>query len=580
MFTRKLTLGEPDQHARTVPIVLSTETPVNRGSYVEVLDHSPGSVDLSRAPLPLIESHDDKRLPIGTVEDLRIEGRALRGTARFGNSQRAREVFADVLDRIVTGVSIGYELLDNGTPAGDGRTLRFKFRPLEASAVAVAADINAGFFRSKDRTMNHDHTSQDSGIEPQVLSRSQRRSAAGAIEAERERAADIHAAAAAHNVPAEMTARALAEGWEFQRFGREVLDMLARRGGTLTAGSNAMESLGLSTREAQRYSVARLIRAVSSGRPADAGLEVEASEALKRQLGRQTRGYLVPPEVLRRDLTVAGASTGAKLVGTDHLAGSFIDLLRNSSRVAELGAQRLSGLVGNVAIPKQTGASTAYWLANEGAAITESNPTVDQILMAPKIVGALAEFSFKLLHQSAPGVDALLLNDLAEVVGTAIDAAAIAGDGTGGAPVGILNTAGVGAVAGATLGYAGVLDMQAEVAEANALGAGCAYLATPAVARLLMQRQRFGNTDSPLWAGSLLDGQMAGFRAASSNNVPAGTMIFGDWSQLIIGEWSTLELEINPYANFAAGITAVRALYAVDFAVRQAGAFSVATAIS
>ncbi|MCU0925276.1 MAG: hypothetical protein MUF44_04310 [Hydrogenophaga sp.] len=146
MQIRKAELGTPDLEARTVPVVLSTDYPVQRGHYIEVLDAA--MVDLSRGDLPLIESHDASRLNIGVVRNIRPEGSKLIGQAVFGTSARASEVLADVQAGIVTGVSIGYELTDEGTPMAlpDGKqAMRFAFMPYEVSAVAVPADPRAGF---------------------------------------------------------------------------------------------------------------------------------------------------------------------------------------------------------------------------------------------------------------------------------------------------------------------------------------------------------------------------------------------------------------------------------------------------
>ena len=240
----------------------------------------------------------------------------------------------------------------------------------------------------------------------------------------------------------------------------------------------------------------------------------------------------------------------------------------------------LTGLVGNVSIPRQTGAGTAYWLANEATAITESDQTIGQLALAPKNVGAYTEISKQLTMQSTPDAEAMVMDDLARVLAIAIDTAAISGPGTGGAPTGITATAGIGSVTGTTLGYAGIVEFQTDVGAANALADGCAYLTTPAVAGLLMQRQRFTSTDSPLWTGSVLDGQVAGYRATTSTSVPAATLIFGDFAQVVIAEWGVMELEVNPYANFPAGIIGVRAWATVDIGIRQAGAFSVASTIT
>ena len=51
---------------------------------------------------------------------------------------------------------------------------------------------------------------------------------------------------------------------------------------------------------------------------------------------------------------------GGNLIETQLLADSFIEALRDRLAVADLGATFISGLVGNVDIPKRTGSATAY----------------------------------------------------------------------------------------------------------------------------------------------------------------------------------------------------------------------------
>jgi hypothetical protein len=100
------------------------------------------------------------------------------------------------------------------------------------------------------------------------------------------------------------------------------------------------------------------------------------------------------------------------------------------------------------------------------------------------------------------------------------------------------------------------------------------------VAALLMQRARFSNTDTPLWAGNIWNGQVSGFPGMSSNQLTAASMIFGDWQEAVIAEWGVLEVEVNPYANFQAGIIGVRAIYSMDVGVRRPFAFSRSTSIT
>jgi len=280
-------------------------------------------------------------------------------------------------------------------------------------------------------------------------------------------------------------------------------------------------------------------------------------------------------------MLVATAANGGNMVATNLRPQDFIELLRNRTLSNELGVRRLSGLVGNADITKQTAGATGYWLASESTAITESQQTIGLLQLRPKNLGAYTEITRQLLLQSTPDADSFVMDDLAAQLGVAIDAAVFNGSGAAGQPTGIIGTAGVGSVTGTTLGLPGCVEFQTDVAGANALNANCRYVTTPSVAGLLSQRARIASTDSiTLWKGNINDGMVEGYQAHTSNNIPAATMIFGDFSQVILAEWGVLEIDVNPYANFTAGITGIRAFYTCDVGVRVPGAFSVAASIT
>lgn len=132
-----------------IPCVLATDTPVDRGGYREILDLSPAAVDLTRAEkgLALLLHHDQTR-PIGRIENIRTDGHNLRGTARFSSSPEAQQARADVEAGILPALSVGYRVLATTDEANrDVRVTRWS--PLEASLVAIPADIGAGMYRSQ-----------------------------------------------------------------------------------------------------------------------------------------------------------------------------------------------------------------------------------------------------------------------------------------------------------------------------------------------------------------------------------------------------------------------------------------------
>ena len=354
-----------------------------------------------------------------------------------------------------------------------------------------------------------------------------------------------------------------------------------------------LPGIGMSKKEIREYNVLRAIddRASPDRRPRT-GLESEASaETYRKILGKDPElvnehRIAIPPDVLQRpnilqrDLNAATAGQGGYLVDTQNV--SFVELKRNRSVVMRMGAERLPGMRGDVAIPRQSAAATAEWLTSETDPATESQQTFTQVPLTPKTCAAYTELSRQLLLQSSPAAEGVVMRDLAAVVALAVDQAAINGSGASGEPEGLLSATGVGAVTGTALDYAAILEFQSDTLGANSLINldACGYVSTSAVASLLMQRVKFTNTDSPLWEGGMADGEVVGFKAMSSQQVPAATMIFGDWSSMLIAEWGVLEVEINPFANFPAGIVGVRAMYSVDVGLRHAASFSVASTIT
>lgn len=167
-FTREA--ANTDQ--RTIPAVLSTDTGVQRGDYTEILLHSSVSIDLSRFPLPVLVSHDSAQLNIAIAENPAISGGKLRANIRFGESDQAKQIFADVQTGIITGLSVGYEWLEYVEE--QGKTIKVtRWQPLEVSIVSVPADQNAGFFRNKQMTDSTITTTTDENevIDPKILKR-------------------------------------------------------------------------------------------------------------------------------------------------------------------------------------------------------------------------------------------------------------------------------------------------------------------------------------------------------------------------------------------------------------------------
>jgi len=578
--------------ARTVELAFSSETPVERWYGVEILDHSPSSVMLNRLRDggPVLKDHDACE-QIGVVEKVEIgSDRVGRAIVRFGRGEDAEEVFQDIIDGIRKHVSVGYRIhkVEVTDPESASPTYRaVSWEPYEISMVSIPADVSVGVGRSVETIPAEPHAAV---VQPEPEKRNTKMTTETVDVAAIEARARDNALAGVNEILAigdqyaahggkEIAARALREGKDARWTKDAIMDaMIAKSNASPTS-----PDLGLTQKETRTFSMMRLVRgmtmAAKGERKAwdDAGFERECSEALVKRYGDAPNGgFYVPYEVQKRDMTVAGS--GGYMVANNHLAGSFIELLRANTVVGRAGARMLTGLKGNIEIPKQTGASTAYLIGSEDDEITESNLTIGQLAMSPKTVGAYMEVSRLLQMQSDPSIDMLIMDDLAKVIALKIDLLALNGNGAGG-PVGIINTSGIGSVTATSLDYAKALDFQTDVAGNNALVPGCKYITTPAKAAIIAQRQRFSGTDTPIWTGNVLEGSILGFGALTTTQLSDG-LLFGDFSQLIMAEWGVLEIAVDPTANFKAGITGIRAFQSFDVGVRTAGAFSYGSSVT
>jgi HK97 family phage major capsid protein/HK97 family phage prohead protease len=575
---------------------LSSEHPVERGFGLEVLSHDRGAIRmdrLSRGTMPLLVNHnwDD---PVGMVDSGEVRDGKLAVNAHLFDTDRANEVRA-WLEGGLRNVSVGYRIHDAVEDRKSGEFRVTDWEPYEASLVTVPADPTVGLGRADEQVFevevsipastadNHEVITMTDQVTASAGASADVRNDSAALE--RLRIQTIHKLAEQHKIPSAEREAWISEGVSVDEASRKVLDVLAERGSRNPETSVA--AVGLSSKEAKQYSMFKAVRAVLDKNWSKAGLEFEAHKEIAKRVNQNVNEntFYVPLEVQKRpvaqrDLSVA-ANGGGYLVETSNQG--FIELLRNNSVAFRAGATRLSGLVGNVNIPKQSAAATAYWLASETATIDESQQTIVQVPMTPKTVGAYTEISRLLLLQSSPDAEGLVMADLAAVTAIAMDKAALHGAGGGGAPQGIVGSSNVGSVTATSIGtntYGKMLEFQTDLAAANALQGSLAYVTTPIVAGLLAGYPRFANTDTPVWDGNILNASMCGLPAFTSNQLEAGYMIFGNWADLIIGEWGVLAVEANPYANFQAGIVGVRAMYTVDIALRRGQSFSVSTSVA
>lgn len=589
------------EDARTVELAFSSEEPYERWWGIEVLDHTSKSIRMQRlkSGAPLLMDHNT-RDHIGVIESVQIgDDRVGRAVVRFGKSARADEIFQDVIDGIRTNVSVGYVVhkakLEETSDEGPDTYRVDDWEPFEVSLVSVPADITVGVGKSQEFDPDTNPVIEIKEKENIIMPEENKPAQSideGAIE---KRGADAALNAVNEILTIgdtykcrDLAGKAVQEGKTVEEFKNMVLE---------TMKNKPVDSaeIGLTQKETKQFSIMRAIAALAN--PTDrniqeaAKFEREVSDAVGDKLGKSAQGFFIPQEVQQRDLTVGTATAGGNTVATNLLAGSFIDLLRNNMLTMKMGAQMLSGLTGNVAIPRQTGGASAYWVAESGAP-TESQAAFDQVTMSPKTVGAFTDISRKLMLQSSLDVEAFVQRDLATVVALELDRVGINGSGASNQPLGILNTNGIGDVAGGTNGatptWGHFIDLWSDIAVANAALGAMGILTNSKVHGQAMKTLKSSGVAGYI-ASQFPDAEgmaeIAGLREGVSNQVPSNltkgsasgvcsAIIAGNFSDLIYGQWGALDLMVDPYTQGTSGTVRVVVLQDVDVAVRHADSFS------
>ena len=587
-----------NEESRRVRIALTSEAPVSRSFGLEILDHSTDSIDMSfmgsqRAPLLL--DHDMTK-QIGVVENYYIDESAKRTIAevRFGKSELANEIFNDVKDGIRSNVSVGYNITNMERDSSyDEPAYRVGFQPLEASIVSIPADQSqsVGIGRSDDAAKQLPDFIKESGVNItdiksiKVKTMTEKNETnvddirSEAVNETRKSIAkqnDEILELGSRHFQSDLARQAIKEGTDLETFRGQLLNAIP--------SSKSLETpdIGLSQKETRDFSILKAVYAMSNptNRKAqeEAKFEFEASQAAKDAYGRNSEGLTLPSEIMGSWTRDVNTSDDAGGIGEEFRRGDFIQALRNSSGVIRAGATIFPDLVDNVKIPKQTGVSTAAWIATEGGAVGESELSLGSVTMSPNTISAYTDITNKMLANSSLSIESLVRNDLAAGIGNVVDTGAMTGSGSSGQPTGINSATGVNSITLATAAtptWAETVNAESLVLADNVPFNSPGYLTNSTVTGNLKTTAKATNQAIFIMDA---DGRVNGHPVTISNAVAAGYIYFGMWSDLLIGFFGSIDILVDPYTSASSNLTRIRATQFCDIAVRHGQSFTKATA--
>ena len=339
-------------------------------------------------------------------------------------------------------------------------------------------------------------------------------------------------------------------------------------------------------KELKRFSLAKFIREAAAGRMT--GFEAEMNEEADKEMraaGQTLAGVGIPTILLGLrtfdNNNITTATEGKEFAAITEW--SYIEALRDAMLGARLGVRYIPGMQGNARIVKGGGV-TASWLAEEEAAskVKENFGTID---MTPHRLQILGGYTYDLLKQSALPVERILWDELIRAHAQALDSAIFNGSGSSGQPTGVLNTEGIGSVAGGTNGaaisFANLVKLETAVGNANGLFGRLAYVTNSKVAGAAKSTPQVNGFPRYI----MEDGRANGFDVHVTNAIPSNltkgsasgvcsAAIFGNWEEVLVPQWGGLDMIVDPLSQKGKGVVELCAIAYHDVCVRRPACFA------
>ena len=622
-----------EKEENTYEFSFSSTYPVERSFGTEILSHDEGAIDFGRlngGVAPVLWNHDINQV-IGIVRNAYLDKDKKKGRAvvELSRNSKAQEVKRDIDDGILSAISVGYRILEMEEREinGSNAFMATRWEPHEVSVVASPAAPDVGISRGlidensmpsakkqdivEDKRVNAaSHDAQllnpkktETMSEKQDLEVLRSEAAKSAASEERKRIKEINSMCAKRGFD-DLAEQLVNNGSSVELCRAAILERIDAK--PVETAKPIEEQLSPKEKEqyVRDYKITSGIKGLITGDWSDkaSGFAREISQQIAKdsQRSNSNGSIFIPYSALAKRATyvTSGATTGGNIVATDLLADDFVEALRNSTVMVGLGVQTLSGLVGDVAIPRRSGTASTGYLSSQTAALSQAESTFDQISMTPKTLGTLSKFSRNMLIQATPGIEDLIRTDISDGINVGLDLGILNGTGSSGQPTGIMQTSGIGSVAMGTNGGAitvdALVDLETAMMEDNAAvnADSISYVTNAKVLGAIKKLKTSGGeylVNNNLAAigrgGTPL--VVNGYPLAMTNQVPSNltkgstsgscsAVVMGDFSQAILGLFgSGIEITAGEDGDdFSKNLVSIKGVVAFDVAVRHAQSFA------
>jgi len=321
-------------------------------------------------------------------------------------------------------------------------------------------------------------------------------------------------------------------------------------------------------KRSMNFSLIKSIRDISNNKQLDNASQavINAGAEEMRKAGLSYGGQIQIPVAELRANEVTVSSEGEDVVETTFT--NILEPLRAKNVLVKAGAKFMSGLVGDVQIPIMNPSQVGW--AGEIEEAADANVSFDNVKLTPKRLTAYVDISKQFLAQDSLDAEAMIKNDLLNAINTKLESTILGTDeGTATKPAGLFS----GLLTNFTT-FEGVCELEAGVDNANVMG-DCAYIVSnKAKANLRNMAKSTKSTELVMEHG-----EIDGTPVYNTSNVGAEYGVaYGDWSNLVIGQWGGIDLTVDPFSQATKGCVRVTVNFYVDAKVVRPNTIVAATA--
>lgn len=301
------------------------------------------------------------------------------------------------------------------------------------------------------------------------------------------------------------------------------------------------KTTNISTNMNTQFRLIKAINDIANNRSLDnvASAVINKGTEEMRKSGLSYGGQIqLPVEELRAAITVE--SEGEDVVATELY--NIIEPLRAKNVLVNAGAKFLTNLVGDVQVPVM-GASNVNW-EGEVADAKDGAGAFSSVKLQPKRLTAYIDISKQFLVQDSVSAEALIRQDLINAINSKLESTILGSETGANQPSGMFN----GITASTIADFKGLCDLEAAIEDANVVGE-CKYIMSNKAKAAFRNMAKSAKTTQLVMEGGMIDGTPV----LNTSNVEGKNFIYGDFSNLAIGQWGAIDLTIDPYTKAASG---------------------------